>query len=537
MSVRNCLKAGDFVEFIPIGLPITIQYNEDGNVQKCYIGFNEESNSLGVKYGIMPNDLLNQIISSKIIPTSISIKTGFTRVSGILYTKIESLPASGNIPFDIINTVISKFKENPSIFTFYAVSMNSTSLPINGSNNQRNWLMMSKFKTLPGMIVPININKSDELFEMLRHMKYSFGNYNIMACAVFKGNKVEYFSNTLSQFLVKNVNKFVLHDGRIRGVIELVSGRKFSVDYSVVVNYNIQPGMMLVFDSDSQIIHSYSTLKNTDTVSSTMLCKFCGRHFNVPKSGEVYCPDDDCPSRLPERLSQFLSVLKMPVIDKDLLQQYVFDKTLTCISDIFTLDMYKEFDVNTNLTNLLRALIPYEYLHSDNAIVSFVNGCQNNSLTFEHYLHQPDKIIRDLNLTATNDIYKLIDWLKKPYNLSDISCLLGIQNISISKDIKQFNGAPIFRGKTIYITGRFIHGQHSDIKAILQSYDSKVVDLINSNEINNLQCVVIGGLNEDTNGEIVNTAINFGIPVFTESEFFNKYGIDEDLSTLHNFNN
>ena len=88
-----------------------------------------------------------------------------------------------------------------------------------------------------------------------------------------------------------------------------------------------------------------------------------------------------------------------------------------------------------------------------------------------------------------------------------------------------FDGAPIFRNKTIYITGTFKHGNTADIKAILESYSATVVTDFD----NYIQCVLVGDIKDGINGTAILAARELNLPMFTESEFFAKYEIDEDL--------
>ena len=80
-------------------------------------------------------------------------------------------------------------------------------------------------------------------------------------------------------------------------------------------------------------------------------------------------------------------------------------------------------------------------------------------------------------------------------------------------------------GKTIFITGNFVHGSTADIIAILKSYSAQV-----SNKVADCQCVITGDSMEDLDGRSIRYAKQNNIPVFTESQFFAKYEIDEDLS-------
>ena len=88
-----------------------------------------------------------------------------------------------------------------------------------------------------------------------------------------------------------------------------------------------------------------------------------------------------------------------------------------------------------------------------------------------------------------------------------------------------FDGAPIFRNKTIFITGTFKHGSLADIKSILESYSATVVTDFDSY----IQCVLVGDIKEDIEGQAIIAARELHLPIFSESEFFARYEIDEDL--------
>ena len=93
---------------------------------------------------------------------------------------------------------------------------------------------------------------------------------------------------------------------------------------------------------------------------------------------------------------------------------------------------------------------------------------------------------------------------------------------------KRFDGAPIFRNKLIYITGDFIHGNIPEISSILQSYSARVTTVFT----NLVDCVLVGGTNENVNGKDVVAARNMGIPIMQEVDFFEQYDIDTDLAGI-----
>ena len=102
---------------------------------------------------------------------------------------------------------------------------------------------------------------------------------------------------------------------------------------------------------------------------------------------------------------------------------------------------------------------------------------------------------------------------------------MNISQIVISGVEKQFDGAPIFRNKTIMVTGDFIHGDFSTVAAILRSYSAEVVSTWN----NHVDCVLVGGLKTNIDGNAINLARANNKSVQDELAFFAAYEIDDDL--------
>ena len=111
--------------------------------------------------------------------------------------------------------------------------------------------------------------------------------------------------------------------------------------------------------------------------------------------------------------------------------------------------------------------------------------------------------------------------------MSDIITLLNSPNINLVESEKKFDGAPIFRNKTICLTGTFIRGSMSEIAAILHSYSANVVFQFT----NIVDCVLVGGTNENIDGKIVRDAKALNKAVMAEDDFFKRYEIDSDISS------
>ena len=76
------------------------------------------------------------------------------------------------------------------------------------------------------------------------------------------------------------------------------------------------------------------------------------------------------------------------------------------------------------------------------------------------------------------------------------------------------------------MTGKFLHGSFDEIKSIFASYSAETTRVFNSS----VNCLVIGDTKEDINGSIIMQCRKINLPIFGETEFFNKYEIDADMS-------
>ena len=104
--------------------------------------------------------------------------------------------------------------------------------------------------------------------------------------------------------------------------------------------------------------------------------------------------------------------------------------------------------------------------------------------------------------------------------------MIDDDHIIITKTNRKFDGIPMLRNKTIAITGIFNHGSLQEVASILNSYSANVV-FGNCHE--KIDCVIVGNINENVDGSLINRARDENIAVFTESEFFARYDIDSDL--------
>lgn len=516
MNMRNLLKPGDFISLIPLGIQLTLQYNADGNIERVYTGF-------GANRIDRSSELRNVMVNNRTVPLSVHIKKGTSWVRGVLYTS-HLVEGVGNLPFAVQESLIKLYLEKPSQFNFFAVAFESTVTHFQGPTPTRHALSMSKFKLLPGWLVPGVVN--DNIVNgWLNNPIYTFHKI-VTDYAIYHKGEIRYVSAGLKQFVATKVVKYTDDNGFVKGRIHRAAGESpICVDYSDAVTFNIQPNTMLIMNSENQLIYSKATDdKKREKRPRTLTCKHCGKAYQVPMSGPVQCPDSHCPSKMVPIISQFFSRLKMTVPEVATMRSWLDDKKILCIPDILLLPEYQGIEIETTLGNMLRALVPVSVIPRDDVFILFANACNNNPKTFRYYTANPALITADLGLNHT-DLPRLLNWLTDNCNASDIDSLLNAPQFQFKDKDKRFDGPPIFRNKVIYLTGEFIRGNSAEISAILQSYSARVTLQFSPD----VHCVLIGGKNENINGAAISSAKNLGIAVMQEEAFFKYYEIDEDL--------
>jgi hypothetical protein len=526
MFLSSVLKAGDFLVPVPVGLPMTLQYNFVGNLEKIYLRHGNDRVEV-------TEELLDTFRKNHTVPHSLHVKKGITTIRGLLYTG-EMMFDAGHLPYCVEDSLKAKFLAKPSSFNFFAITWESSEAVITGPTAHKQMLTMSKFRLLPGWLVPATM--SQKILESWTHYpSYSFNPDMITNYVIFRDEKVLYFVTQMKQFVCSKVQKYTDKNGFIKARVFLREpiDKQFpdylSVDYSEIIKRDMQPDTLVVLDSNNQILLTKPiTSKTRQKMTNKLGCSFCNKAFTVPIDGEVMCPDIHCTSRLIPHVEQFLKVMKLPIPSAEIIGEWITGGHIFSIPDIFNMDDYAIDKVQLEITlgTLLRSLVPYSYIPREEVLHMFANNCTNNVDMFLHYCEHPESAVSDLKIVH-KDFGKLAEWLNDNYNLSDIQTLLNIPQIEIKQTDKKFEGAPIFRGKSIYITGEFVRGPQHDIAAILTSYAAKVLPSFEDIA----DCVIVGGLLENINAENVNRARTLGISIFEEDDFFQKYEIDEDLKT------
>lgn len=523
MFVRNLLRPSDFVTLVPVGMPTTLQYNDKGMLEKVYWGYTQASRE----------DLSSRMLAAakitdevKPFPFKIPLKEGTTWITGVLYNDITYNTSQGVLPNCIREEFLDMFDENPGQFHFFAGCVESLATQFKGAANIRRWLDMSGFDVLPGFLAPAQITE-ESFRQCVNHCQYSLQYPKIASYIIFRGTEVLYEDTQLMQHIVATTSKYTDTSGHIKARLTLKDGfDPLYVDYSDLVSLDIKTNTMVVEDARRNIIATNPTDdKKRDKYSKSLTCKYCGMSFTLPDTGLVKCPNESCLSHQYPKLSKMLRSFSLPEITFDSYEKMITNKEILTLVDILDTGIYAESEIKTSLGKVLEAVVPVNVCSDAQMFTTFANQCNNNIQTFIFYLQHPDKIAINLNISSPH-LPKFINWLTDVMNSEEIINILNHPRVTIATVDKRFNGSPIFRNKVIMITGKFRHGDNGEIISILQSYAATVVNKMTSD----VQCLVVGDIPEEVNGAAIRKCKQNNIPVFTESQFFEKFQIDEDLA-------
>lgn len=514
MFIKDAFKPGQLIMPVPIGIPTTLQYNAKGILERVYNSITDISPDTEVSY-----EMFNALYNQKIAPVKILLTGGTTRVKGVLYTG-KLYPGDGKLPESIMMELTCEFTEHPESFNFFAGAIKSTAAVFNGANSAKKWFSMCGFKQLPSFLAPTPVSKT--AFEQALNTNYPFIKDMIMYFFVYSRNDVTVVPTGIQEYVIKKVERYTDDYGNIKGMCTHSDGQ-LALDWSDIVRLNIQRRRCLVLDKSWAPIRCFGDAKSL--VSGTISCDVCGKQIISPMHGPVRCGDRNCPANMYSDFKHFIDSYNMPEMTFSAYREYVKLDMIHAISDIFEINPWKTYTLETSLSQLLRSLIPVNVIPVGDIITSFVQHCNGNVNMFNYYVEHPDKILPDFHLSG-RFISQLIQWLSDDFNKQTLLSLLNCDNIVINETGTKFQGSPIFRNKKILITGQFSHGTQADIISTLKGYSADVVTKFDSD----VDCVIIGSSLDGINSVEVNKARSVNLPIFEENDFFKTYEIDKDLA-------
>ena len=504
MLSRNRLRTGEFVALVPYGIPATIQYDDRGVFEKVFIG-----------YGDNRSDRTKDIksIVSDMVPNKISLKGGTSWVQGVFQTDID-IKKDGSVLSIVTSSLVDEFIKDKSRFQFMSFNVISNTGKFYGAGPTRQWLQMSGFSLLNGCLVPAS-NRDKTINEF-------FTKHNTKPVPIFSVS----FNNTevlitplaINQFVCKKVSQRLDSEGYLHAIIKSDSGETHSVYFNEVVDHNVSTGSVVYMSGQSII---YASNSSKQTVSRIITCPACGRSYRI--TSESCCDDLHCISKRYNQFKKLTRLFNIPDISYPYYISLMKSYRFTSISDILVIDEFKDFKASCTIFDLLRVYLSCAEV-DDVTLSKFSAGCNNSKSRLEYYIHSPDSLVDDMNLDSRYGS-NLVKFFKDTVYSSEILDILYLNNFSLSVENKMFDGAPIFRGKRLFVTGSFKHGSLEEISSILSSYSAQITFEYEGK----IDLVLVGDISEGVNGVAVKNAMSSNIPVMHESEFFKRYEIDDDI--------
>ena len=342
--------------------------------------------------------------------------------------------------------------------------------------------------------------------------------------------------SNLLQINVKNdPEPFVEADGYLKGEVATESGRTYLFNYSALIHHGVTKGCTVLVERSAEdgTLSILTTRagqgveKVPETIAHDIKCPVCGKMYKAGSDdAPVQCDDPHCLSHEFNTAVKMMDVLHLPSFSYNSYKALVDSKKIICLTDLLELPPCKDQEIKTTLAEAMYAVIPASVVPNFDILERFANKCNNKVDTVVYYLENPRRIETDLDITDPM-VRRLVAWLEDPYNVSTLTTIFS--QVKIDSKLQKFDGAPIFRGNTIAITGRFKRGDHPEIESILMSYAANVVTSIELGE-KLPDVILIGSLNDGVSGQMIQKARAHNIPIAYEDDFFVQYEIDKDLA-------
>ena len=523
LVTKTFCKPGSLIYIVPTGLLVSLRYDAHGELNSVSKGFFSHGDPALDDFAI-PDEFAKTIVKNGLVPGSIKITGTTSIVWGVFYSDVFKTPV-GDVPECEYDRIINDIIGGNIKYKFYIGNVDSGAASISNPTSLNAWGRMSGFEILPSWLIPTDATDKTLKEFVSSNIHYPFKYPLISGYIVYEGATKPYFYQlSLHTVTVKDATKYVKHSGYIKYKVQYGNDEYLYMNYPDAAFFNVKKNSQLVLDGETVIWSNTKSSNHSDRLPKRIVCKSCGKILDVPDTGVMTCSNPYCTSLLYPRIERFCKVLGLEVLSKAQFDKYVSKSELQIFPDLLLLPEYKDVKIKKNLWEIIFACLPIEVGTDKQWLIKFCNRCNNNYQTVKFYFDSPVRIYTELDMNVSR---RLANWLSEPQNILELHTIINSEQIELAvrDKIMSFDGAPIFRNKTIYITGTFKHGSHSDIQSILESYSATVVTEFD----NYIQCVLVGDIKDGIEGQAILAARELNLPIFNESEFFAKYDIDTDL--------
>lgn len=523
LITKTFCKAGSLVYIVPTGLLVTLRYDAHGDLNLISKGFFAHGDP-EIENAAISKEFMMAVITHGLVPSSVKFTGGTSNVWGVFYSDEFKTPM-GDVPQCEYDRIIQDIVGGNFKYKFYIGNIDSGAAAITNPTSLNTHGRLSGFELLPSWLVPTDANDVTLKNYIMSNIHYPFKYPLISGFIAYEGVEKPYFYPlNLKTLTVNETAQYVNHSGYIKYRVHYGASEYFTMNYPDAAFFNVKRGSQLVLDGETVIWSNTKSSNHSDRLPKRLVCKSCGKILDVPDTGAMTCSNPYCTSLLYPRIERFCAVLGLDVLTKEQFDKYVTSSDLQIFPDLLLLPEYKDLKIQKNLWEIIFACLPMEVGMDKQWLIKFCNRCNNNYATVKYFFTGPIRIYTELDMNVSR---RLANWLTEPQNLLELDTIINSEQIEIAVQdrIMSFDGAPIFRNKTIFITGTFRHGTLAEIQAILESYAATVVTDFDEY----IQCVVVGDIKENIEGQAILAARELKLPIFNESEFFARYDIDADL--------
>lgn len=328
-------------------------------------------------------------------------------------------------------------------------------------------------------------------------------------------------------------------------VFEPVELEGTTVSRASVHNISILRGLKLgigdritVYKANMIIPQIAENLTMSDSLEIPKTCPVCGGRTEIRQANEVqslYCVNETCPAKRIKAFTLFVSrdALNIDGLSEATLEKFIDRGFVHEYADLFHLDRYKEQIVGMegfgekSYQNLMESVDKARNTTLPRLIygLGIANIGAANAKMLCRYFHYDLKQMQDADvetLSAIDGVGEVIatafaEYMRDAENLRRIKALLGELNIEMPEEDE---GSRTLEGMSFCITGslnRF--AGRSDLKELIERKGGKVTGSVTGRTA----CLVN---NDATSGSSKNkTAKELGIPILSEEDFLEKYGL------------
>lgn len=521
LAAKTFCKPGSLIYIVPTGLLVTLRYDAHGQLNGIFQGYHNHGEDLGDE---ISEEFRRTVLSNGMLPGSIKVKGTTTLIWGVFYSD-EFHAEIGDVPYCEYDRIINDIISGHIKYRFYIGNVDSGAAAITNPTTLNTWGKMAGFDLLPTWLVPADATDKVLKDFITGNVRYPFKYPLISGYIVYEGVAAPYYYPlSLQTVTVTDTVQYVNHSGYVKYRVHYGKDECFTMNYPDAAFFNIKKGSQLILDGSTVIWSNTKSSNHSDRLPKRIVCKSCGKILDVPDQGYMTCSDPYCTSLLYPKIERFCKVLDLEVLSKEQFDKYVSDSEIQIFPDLLLLPEYKDIKIQKNLWEVIFACLPMDIGVDKQWLIKFCNRCNNDYKAVKFYFDNPIQIYTELDMNVSR---RLANWLSIPRNVVELGTIIASSQIEIPvrEKVMTFDGAPIFRNKTIYITGTFKHGSLSDVRAILESYSATVVTDFDQY----IQWILVGDIKDGIDGSAILAARELKLPIFNESEFFARYEIDEDL--------